>query len=255
MNTSNLECTICFERYNMAYKKPYLINPCGHTYCKTCLDNLSARKCPVCRGNIDSIIINRTVLDILEKPTALSDPSTIEIQKKLDILRSKQKDKRAEYKNKIENLKHKIQLDKTAKIQVLENDSVLLMKKLDDIEKKFKQECQKDFDEFSKKKQQVDTLVIRDADDVKEEIVAKINEMVEIQFSFDFKATPLNKQENLIGCIVESASVDITNSSLASIRLADIKKLEKYFFFINIYKYCYILSSYTETYYFLLSGI
>ena len=66
MNTSE-DCKICYDRYNRVDKKPYLINPCCDCYCKSCLDKLETQICPGCRGDINSIIINRPILNLLEE--------------------------------------------------------------------------------------------------------------------------------------------------------------------------------------------
>ena len=205
--TSNLDCTICFERYNTVGNKPYLISPCGHCYCKACLDKLKEKTCPECRGNMDSITINRPILKILNEPIHNHIPPVIEelvyytnvVQEQLDLLRVKQNEKMAECKTRIESLRVKVQQEKAKRLQALEKDSLSLMKELDQIENKCNQDFQNVNEEFSQKKQQIkneETL-----SSTMDEIEAKINETGNIQLNFDLREPSLLLQTNLIGII------------------------------------------------------
>lgn len=62
---SNTECSICNNGYNNADLKPFMIIPCGHTYCKKCIDRKQLDKtgCPQCKGPINSKIENHFALD------------------------------------------------------------------------------------------------------------------------------------------------------------------------------------------------
>ena len=237
----SLDCSICSDRYNRVDKQPYLIIPCGHCYCKSCLDKLPQKICPVCRGPFNSTIINRPILDLLDQqPTGQAALETIfkdEIQRQLDLLRSKQNEKKTEYKNRIESLKVKIQQEKAACIQALEEDYDRLMKELADIEKKFSQDCQKVNDEFSQKKQDIQKCstfqsVIEALDVVKVEIGHQIKATANIQPSFDFKASRMHTQERLIGCIEEKTDTPRPSKPLTPITPisdADIAKLKRYY--------------------------
>jgi hypothetical protein len=51
-----LLCSVCIND-----SKQYAIVPCGHKFCKTCIDTIKSmsheqRRCPTCRGTIDSSI-------------------------------------------------------------------------------------------------------------------------------------------------------------------------------------------------------
>ena len=56
-----IECCICMETYDQTNIIPYICNPCGHSFCKSCLDNRNKYNyfCPICKKRIISIIINR----------------------------------------------------------------------------------------------------------------------------------------------------------------------------------------------------
>ena len=60
------ECGICSEDYDadVQSKKPYVLQ-CGHTYCKQCLDQVSA--CPFCRKPFREKTPNFLVISLLEK--------------------------------------------------------------------------------------------------------------------------------------------------------------------------------------------
>jgi hypothetical protein len=42
--TDPAECCICMER-----PKDHILDPCGHRFCGTCADQLTQKKCPVCK--------------------------------------------------------------------------------------------------------------------------------------------------------------------------------------------------------------
>jgi hypothetical protein len=63
-----MDCNICFEKFDRQLRKPININ-CGHTFCAHCLNNLKARNnhsCPSCRQEIKNEQPNYTVLDLLD---------------------------------------------------------------------------------------------------------------------------------------------------------------------------------------------
>ena len=49
--TTHVECSVCYEKIG---EKNNCITPCGHTFCKTCINSI--RKCALCR-----VRINKTV--------------------------------------------------------------------------------------------------------------------------------------------------------------------------------------------------
>ena len=61
-----MECSICFNKYDNAQRKPYVINPCGHCFCFKCLAELPSQLCPNDRGKIESKTLNRAILELVE---------------------------------------------------------------------------------------------------------------------------------------------------------------------------------------------
>ena len=61
-----MECEICFNSYDAIKIKPYSLYPCGHTFCKTCLDQIQKQECPKCKREIIGEQINYALLDALD---------------------------------------------------------------------------------------------------------------------------------------------------------------------------------------------
>ena len=73
--SSDDQCPICLEVYNTKHTIPYLIYPCGHTFCEACLNTLASQNlCPNCRGPLTDKIKNRSVLNLVinNKPFQLT---------------------------------------------------------------------------------------------------------------------------------------------------------------------------------------
>ena len=51
-----MNCNICFEKYNKSETVPTTCIPCGHTFCKKCIDELKKQEiylnCPSCRQRV-----------------------------------------------------------------------------------------------------------------------------------------------------------------------------------------------------------
>jgi hypothetical protein len=62
-----MECSICFNKYDNAQHKPYVIHPCGHCFCSKCLAGLASQLCPNDRGKIESKTLNRAILELVEE--------------------------------------------------------------------------------------------------------------------------------------------------------------------------------------------
>ena len=66
-------CKICFELMQSPENTPYLLFPCGHTFCKQCLEkhcrggNSRNKTCPYCRIPIESKAVNQALKDLIEQ--------------------------------------------------------------------------------------------------------------------------------------------------------------------------------------------
>lgn len=62
-----MDCKICFEEYDNFERKPFSAMPCGHSFCRECIDNLKKEKydCPICRNPIVSSAPNFSLMEIL----------------------------------------------------------------------------------------------------------------------------------------------------------------------------------------------
>ena len=69
-----MDCSICFERFDdeIISNRPYLINPCGHCFCSSCLNDLSLQTCPICRVNIESKICNWQLIELITESKSKS---------------------------------------------------------------------------------------------------------------------------------------------------------------------------------------
>ncbi len=47
------QCGICFEWMDQPDRAPTILFPCGHTFCKDCIQKLAKRNCPHCRRTIE----------------------------------------------------------------------------------------------------------------------------------------------------------------------------------------------------------
>jgi hypothetical protein len=65
-------CQICFELMMPPVKSPTLLFPCGHTFCKVCVDqhkqkSTNKTKCPYCRTQIESSAENVSLKQLIER--------------------------------------------------------------------------------------------------------------------------------------------------------------------------------------------
>ncbi len=59
-------CQICFELMAPPRLSPTLLFPCGHTFCKQCVDKCKD-KCPYCRARIESRAENHSLKQLIER--------------------------------------------------------------------------------------------------------------------------------------------------------------------------------------------
>lgn len=66
---SNYVCKICYEVMQAPDRTPILLFPCGHTFCKNCMDHCNKDKvsCPYCRAKVQSSAINQSLKDLIDQ--------------------------------------------------------------------------------------------------------------------------------------------------------------------------------------------
>ena len=82
-----MECKICYEKYNENLKKPYSFQPCSHTFCIECINNLNKLECPRCKREIKDKQPNFDLLEALEE--LISEVNLIKSCKVTSLVRAK----------------------------------------------------------------------------------------------------------------------------------------------------------------------
>ena len=98
-----MQCSICFENFDHSRHKPFVIIPCTHTICISCLSNLNDQTCPNCNKPFTSNNPNWILLDIL--PESDYDKLKGKLEKSLNDLKTKSEE---EYEKKFKLLETKI---------------------------------------------------------------------------------------------------------------------------------------------------
>ncbi len=73
-----MNCEICFKPFDHTSHKPYHL-ACTHTYCLSCLNQLSTNKCPTCNKEFDEKHLNIELLKLIpgEPPQCNNQSVTI----------------------------------------------------------------------------------------------------------------------------------------------------------------------------------
>ncbi|CDW79924.1 zinc finger protein [Stylonychia lemnae] len=60
-------CPICFELFLPPNNQPFILFPCGHTFCKICISSYTKqkKKCPFCRQSIQSMAPNISLQNLI----------------------------------------------------------------------------------------------------------------------------------------------------------------------------------------------
>jgi hypothetical protein len=64
-----MDCGVCFHEFDVADHEP-LVLPCGHSFCKSCVEGLPTKHCPNCRKQFNTTQKNFVVLDIIQSRVA-----------------------------------------------------------------------------------------------------------------------------------------------------------------------------------------
>ena len=63
---NEFSCKICFENYDLTYRKPTLCMLCAHTFCNICIKGFRNYECPTCREEIISTKPNYALIEQIE---------------------------------------------------------------------------------------------------------------------------------------------------------------------------------------------
>ena len=217
-------CQVCYNDFDGENHKPYLITPCGHSFCLQCLVRLSSPKiCPIDRQIIKSSAINRHLVDSLPSPPTMANLNSMSA---LDLLKKSLVDEINEYGNEIftinkETIKNtamtirdNILKDRDEKMKILELDTKKTLESLDKITKNLvfhsrKVNYNSVLIKHSGEQQLKNVLSSKDAIEISDDIKKKVTEIAATLKTFNFKfestanksARRLNK--NSIGKLVE----------------------------------------------------
>jgi hypothetical protein len=100
-----MSCSNCYKRYNIFERKPFILYPCFHTFCRECICKLNS--CPYCSLSIEDKKEITAILDYLNKSSAFNEQlNRIESTSQLNQLEIETKEK--EIKSKSIQLENKI---------------------------------------------------------------------------------------------------------------------------------------------------
>lgn len=73
--TADFICEICLINYDTIGRKPYSLVPCGHTFCLSCMNQITSNLCPTCRSPFEGRVPNWEITRRLDpKATSVAAP-------------------------------------------------------------------------------------------------------------------------------------------------------------------------------------
>ena len=186
-----MKCTLCEHEYDNEESKPYSINPCGHYCCMSCLNKITNELCPFCRGPIQTKNLNRGILDLINPDYVQQNMLNLlkrslleEVKNGENSLKSTSEAKLTEVREFFTSLRNQVQVDKSKKINKIENDDKIVIAQLDHMEQNASRKNTKEVDdylsvrgEYLEKIEQSETseLALENSKKVKELIMTKSN--------------------------------------------------------------------------------
>ena len=138
-----MNCQICLNSFDHSIHKPYMLS-CPHTFCLSCINKLTANKCPVCNIEIKAKNSNIALLGLI--PESLYDKLKVEAQKvsneTIEIknaLKKKRETKLTEYLNKLSEIRSNIKNETSKLIEVFKTNELKLLNEVTDIEQYLKE--------------------------------------------------------------------------------------------------------------------
>jgi len=137
-----MSCDICFNNYDHSIHKPYMLS-CPHTFCLSCINKLSNKKCPNCSISISVKNPNIALLEfikesIYDKMKAESQKTLNEINELKKTLTDKREVKLNEYVAKINEIKMHISNESKKFISLVKASELNLVNELTELEKKMR---------------------------------------------------------------------------------------------------------------------
>ena len=79
-------CPICFELFLPPNNQPYILFPCGHTFCKGCIETIAKQKkmCPFCRCKYNSMAPNLSLQNLVMMANDKNQDYLAQLKKKRD---------------------------------------------------------------------------------------------------------------------------------------------------------------------------
>ena len=137
-----MSCEICFNSYDHSIHKPYMLS-CPHTFCLSCIDKLSNKKCPNCSISISAKNPNIALLEfiqesIYDKMKAHSQKTLNEISELKKSIPEKLDLKLDESVIKINEIKAHINTESEKFISLVKASQANLINELTELEKKIR---------------------------------------------------------------------------------------------------------------------
>jgi len=79
-----MSCKKCLNKYNKINRQPFILIPCGHTFCSQCINDFQS--CYNCLSDINNKILNQDLFDLLNQDlyNLLSQREALEHLNKLE---------------------------------------------------------------------------------------------------------------------------------------------------------------------------
>jgi len=77
-------CPICYELFLPPDHQPFILFPCGHTFCKICIDQYAKlkKKCPFCRAVFNSMAPNISLQNLILSANEKRDEVVLKLKNK-----------------------------------------------------------------------------------------------------------------------------------------------------------------------------
>lgn len=68
-----LVCEVCFKNFNDKDRLPYVLTPCGHTFCDNCIGSFRSNMCAACNTKFDNRIKNWALINLVPRARLVDD--------------------------------------------------------------------------------------------------------------------------------------------------------------------------------------